>query len=454
MFQNLSQRLSGVFQKLTGKGLLTEEDVNAAMREVRIALLEADVALPVVKQFVEDVRTQAVGQEVIRSVTPGQMVVKIVHDHLIKLLGGENAELEVDTPPSIILMCGLQGSGKTTSSGKLAKWLKDKQRKKVLLASLDVYRPAAQLQLASVAEKAGVESLEIVEGQKPEAIATRAIKEAKTKGYDVLILDTAGRLHIDEELMDELKAVEKIAKPREILLVADAMTGQDAVRVAESFKAAVPLSGLVLTRMDGDARGGAALSMRSVTGCPIKFMGMGEKITELEPFHPERVAGRILDMGDVVSLVERAAEVIDQEEAQKMAAKMQQGKFDLNDFAAQLKQLKKMGGISSMMGMLPGLGKLKEQLGDKMPGDDKPILHQEALILSMTPKERANPDLLNASRKRRIATGAGLTVQDLNRLLKQHKQMQMMMKQFKKLGPKGMMRQMSQMQRHLGGGGF
>jgi signal recognition particle subunit SRP54 len=454
MFQNLSQRLSGVLQKLTGKGLLTEEDVGTAMREVRIALLEADVALPVVKQFVEAVRQEAVGQEVIRSVTPGQMVVKIVHDHLIKLLGGESEGLEVDTPPSIILMCGLQGSGKTTTSGKLAKLLKEKQRKKVLLASLDVYRPAAQQQLASVAEKAGVESLEIVEGQKPEAITTRAIKEAKTRGYDVLILDTAGRLHIDEELMDELKAVEKIANPREILLVADAMTGQDAVRVAESFKAAVPLTGLVLTRMDGDARGGAALSMRSVTGCPIKFMGMGEKISDLEPFHPERVAGRILDMGDVVSLVERAAEVIDQDEAKAMAAKMQQGKFDLNDFAAQLKQLKKMGGISSMMGMLPGLGKLKDQLGDKMPTDDKPVLHQEALILSMTPKERANPDLLNASRKRRIAAGAGLTVQELNRLLKQHKQMQLMMKQFKKLGPKGMMRQMSQMQRHLGGGGF
>lgn len=452
MFQNLSDRLSGVFKRLTSKGLLSEADVDEAMREVRIALLEADVALPVAKEFIAKVKEKAIGQEVVRSVSPGQMVVKIVSDQLVELLGQGDAELNISvTPPAVILMAGLQGSGKTTSTAKLALRLREKQKKKVLVASLDVQRPAAQQQLEVLAGQVGVTSLPIIAGQKPEAIAERALKMAKLEGFDVLLLDTAGRLHVDAELMDELKRVHDLTRPHEVLLVADAMTGQDAVTIARQFKEQVPLTGIVLTRVDGDARGGAALSMAQVTGCPVKFMGVGEKVTEFEPFHAERIASRILDMGDVVSLVERAVENIDKAEAEAMAKKLQKGEFDLDDLASQLRQMKKMGGISSMLGMLPGMGQLKQKLGD-MPVDDKALLRQEAILSSMTAKERRSPDLLNASRKKRVAAGSGTSVQDVNRLLKQHKQMQTMMKQLKKMGPKGMMRMMGNMQK--GGGGM
>ncbi len=448
MFQNLSDRLSDVFKKLTGKGVLSEEDVNTAMREVRIALLEADVALPVVKQFVQEVKEQAIGQKVIESVSPGQMVVKIVHDHLKTLLGDEQVELNLkSSPPVVVMMVGLQGSGKTTTTGKLAYQLNHKQKKKVLLASLDVRRPAAQHQLEVLAVQAEVTGLPIVESQQPVEITKRALEMARLEGFDVLMLDTAGRLHIDDELMAELEAVRDLAKPAETLLVADALTGQDAVNVAEQFHERIGVSGIVLTRVDGDARGGAALSMKAVTGQPIKYLGMGEKIDQLEVFHPDRVASRILDMGDIVSLVERAAEQMDEQEAEALAAKMQKGEFDFEDMAAQLRQLKKMGGMGSMMGMLPGIGKLKAQLGDAMDQvDDGMLDRQEAIILSMTRQERRHPRIINGSRKRRIAAGAGVEVQDVNRLMKQHKQMQGMMKKMKKMGPKGMMRQMQQLQ--------
>ncbi len=451
MFSSLSDRLTAVLRNVTGRGALTEKDVDAALREVRIALLEADVALPAVKAFVEEVRQKAVGQEVIRSVAPGQMVVKIVHDHLKAFLGGEATPLELKGDPAVILMAGLQGSGKTTTTGKLAKFLKESQKKKVLLASLDIYRPAAQKQLAILAEQVGAGSLPIVEGQQPEAIAKRALTTARQEGYDVVMLDTAGRLHVDEGLMAELKAVHAATNPCETLLVADAMTGQDAVRVAEAFHAAVNVTGIVLTRVDGDARGGAALSMRQVTGRPIKFFGTGEKLDGLEVFHPDRIAGRILDMGDILSLVERAAQVVDEEKARKMASKMQKGEFDFEDLAEQLDSMKKMGGLSAMMGMLPGMGQLKSKMGD-MQVDDKAIARQRAIIYSMTVQERRKPDLINASRKRRIAAGAGVKVEEVNRLMKQHLQMQKMMKQLKKMGPKGMMRMMGQM-KGMGGAG-
>jgi signal recognition particle subunit SRP54 len=440
MFESLSNRLSGVFDKLRKKGLLTEEDINLAAREVRIALLEADVALPVVKDFIANFREKAVGAEIVRSVSPTQMVVKLVHDHLIELLEDENQELKLSTnPPTVLLMAGLQGSGKTTSSGKLAHHLKNKRNKKVLLASLDVYRPAAQTQLEVLSKQVGVSGLPIIAGQQPLDIARRALQEATRGGYDVLILDTAGRLHVDDALMEELKAVKEIVKPHETLLVADSLTGQDAVNIAKTFHEKIGVTGIILTRVDGDGRGGAALSMRHITQCPIKFVGMGEKITDLEPFFPRRVASRILDMGDVVSLVERAAEAVDKEEAEKMAAKFQKGQFDLDDLAAQLKNMRKMGGIASMMNMLPGIGKLKEQV-DMSKVDERILLRQEAILSSMTAHERKNPKVLNASRKRRIAIGSGTTVQDINKLLKQHQQMETVMKQFKKGGLKSLMK--------------
>ena len=439
MFQNLSQRLTSVFDKLRGRGLLSEDDVNSALREIRIALLEADVSLPVVKDFVEQVRTRAIGQEVLRSVSPGQMVIKIVHDHLVELLGSTGVELNLaTTPPASILMVGLQGSGKTTTSGKLAKHIHEKLKKRVLLVSLDIYRPAAQHQLEVLAQSLSVESLPIVDGEKPLAIVARAIERARQGSIDVIIYDTAGRLHIDDMLMDEVKAIQAATKPIEILLVADAMTGQDAVRIAQGFKDALPITGLVLTRIDGDSRGGAALSMRSVTGCPIKFLGIGEKSDHLEIFHPERLAGRILDMGDIVSLVERASEVVNAEDAEKMAKKMQKGIFDLNDMAQHIEQMLKMGGISNMMGFLPGMGKIKDKIAQSGM-DDKVIRRQLGIIHSMTKKERKNVQILNASRRRRIAKGAGLEVSDVNRLLKQHQQMQLMMKQLGKTGAKGLM---------------
>jgi signal recognition particle subunit SRP54 len=440
VFDGLTNRLGQVFDRLKRRGALSEADVTAALREVRIALLEADVALPVVKAFIDGVREKAVGQDVLRSVTPGQMVVKIVHDHLVEILGGD-ASLAINVPPpAIILMVGLQGSGKTTTTAKLARRLSRREKKKVLVASLDIYRPAAMEQLHQLAGQAEVAAVAIVPGEKPAAIAARAMDQARREGFDVLLLDTAGRLHIDEELMAEVAAVRDLVKPHEILLVADAMTGQDAVQVAKGFQERVGLTGIVLTRVDGDSRGGAALSMRHVTGCPIKILGVGEKLDEIEEFHPERVAGRILGMGDVVGLVERAAESIDREEAEKLAQKMQKGGFDLDDMAQQLRQLRKMGGLGGVMGMLPGIGKIKQQLaGAKV--DEGQLKRQEAIIQSMTKAERRDAKILNASRKRRISAGSGASIPDINRLIKQYMEMSRMMKQMSKLGQKGLMRQ-------------
>jgi signal recognition particle subunit SRP54 len=441
MFESLSNRLNDVFDRLRRHGALSEDDVNAALREIRVALLEADVALPVVKDFVNGIREKAVGQEVLRSVTPAQMVVKIVHDHLVDTLGGTVASgINLNAvPPVVVMMVGLQGSGKTTTSAKLARLLKLRERKKVLLVSLDVQRPAAQEQLAVLARQVQVTSLPIVVGERPVAIAQRALDTGRREGYDVVILDTAGRLHIDEPLMLEVAAVRDATRPTESLLVADAMTGQDAVNVAKAFTERVGITGIVLTRVDGDARGGAALSMRAVTGQPIKFIGVGEKLDALEPFHAERVAGRILGMGDVVSLVEKAAETVDQEEAEKLARKLHKGGFDLDDLASQLKQLRKMGGMGGVMGMLPGVNKIKKQL-DEAKIDDGMIKRQEAILSSMTKDERRNPKVLNASRRRRIATGSGTSVPEINRLLKQYQDMAGMMKKMNKLGKKGLMR--------------
>jgi len=437
MFESLSDRLGGVFDKLRKRATLSEKDVDAAMREIRIALLEADVALPVVKDFIARVKEQALGQEVIRSVTPGQMVVKIVHDALVETLGSDASELDLRAvPPVPILMVGLQGSGKTTTSGKIALRLKDKERKKVLLASLDVYRPAAQEQLQQLAKQADVGSLPIIEGEMPTSIAKRAMDVGRREGYDVVILDTAGRLHIDEELMDEVAKVRDIAKPHETLLVVDAMTGQDAVTLAREFDEKVGITGICLTRIDGDARGGGALSMRAVTGKPIKFLGAGEKLDKLEVFHPERIAGRILGMGDVVSLVEKAAENFEQADAEKLAKKMMSGKFDLDDMLTQLRQVRKMGDIKGLMGMIPGIAKMKKQL-DAANIDDSMLKRQEAILLSMTPKERQAPNLIKASRKKRIAAGSGTSVQEVNKLMKQYDQMAGMMKKVKKMGKKG-----------------
>jgi signal recognition particle subunit SRP54 len=433
MFDTLSDRLGSVFDRLRGRGALTEADVRAAMREVRVALLEADVALPVAREFVEQVTERAVGQEVLRSVTPGQMVVKYVHDALVETLGSETAELELNVaPPAVIMMVGLQGSGKTTTTAKLAKRLSERERKKVLMASLDVARPAAQEQLAVLGRQAGVETLPIVTGQQPVDIAKRALSAAKLQGYDVVLLDTAGRLHVDDQLMAEMKAVAAASTPAEILLVVDALTGQDAVNVAKGFAGEVDLTGVILTRLDGDARGGAALSMRAVTGKPIKFAGVGEAIDKLEAFHPDRVAGRILGMGDVVSLVERAAETIQVEEAEKLAAKMAKGKFDLDDLWAQLRQMQRMGGLGALAGMMPGLKGMKGAM-DKAQ-DDKALVHMEAMLSSMTAKERLKPELINAKRKIRVAKGSGTTVQEINKLLKMHQEMATAMKRLKKMG--------------------
>ena len=434
MFDSLSDRLGGVFDKLRGRGALTEDDVRAAMREVRIALLEADVALPVVRQFVDQATERAVGSDVLRSVTPGQMVVKIVSDTLTETLGSDTSDLMIDVaPPAVIMMVGLQGSGKTTSTAKIAKRLKDKDRKKVLMASLDVQRPAAQEQLAVLGTQCDVATLPIVAGQQPVDIARRALQSAKLQGFDVVMLDTAGRLHVDQALMDEMKAVADVATPAEILLVVDSLTGQDAVNVAQSFTAQVPLTGVVLTRMDGDARGGAALSMRAVTGRPIKFAGTGEKLDAIEIFHPQRVAQRILGMGDVVSLVERAAESIDADEADKLAKKMAKGQFDMNDLRAQLSQMRRMGGLGALAGMIPGLKKAQAAMANS-GANDKTLIHLDAMIGSMTPKEREKPALINAKRKIRIAKGAGRTVQDVNRLLKMHQEMEGAMKKIRKMG--------------------
>ncbi len=441
MFETLSTRLSGVFDRLRQRGSLSEADVTEALREVRIALLEADVALPVVRDLIERVRTRAIGQDVLRSVTPGQQVVKVVHDALVEALGGEGAVgLNLQAPPPLpILLVGLQGSGKTTTAAKLALRLKEKERRKVLLASLDVQRPAAQLQLAQLAERAGVTSLPIVSGQAPLAIAARALETGRREGYDIVILDTAGRLSVDAWLMAEVAEVSAAAKPAETLLVVDAMTGQDAVNTARAFRETVAVSGIVLSRMDGDARGGAALSMRAVTGAPIKLVGTGEKLDALEDFHPERVAGRILGMGDIVGLVERAAETIDRADAERLAARMARGKFDLEDYAAQLRQITRMGSLTGILGMLPGVSKVKAQLAEANV-DTAILKRQAAIINSMTKAERRHPDIIKASRKRRIAAGSGATVPEVNRLLKQFDDITTMMKRAQKLGEKGLMR--------------
>jgi len=445
VFDTLAGKLGGVFDRLRGRGALTEADVNEALREVRLALLDADVALPVVKDFINNVRIRAIGAEVLDSVAPGQQVVKIVNDVMIEALGGAGGVgLNLNAPAPIpILMVGLQGSGKTTTAGKIGLRLSQRHRKKVLLASLDVQRPAAQLQLAQLAERAGVASLPIVPGENPLQIAERAMATARHEVFDIVVLDTAGRLSIDQELMDEVRQIRAATNPAETLLVVDAMQGQDAVNTARAFNEAVGVTGIVLTRMDGDARGGAALSMRAITGAPIKLIGAGEKIDALEDFFPERVAGRILGMGDVVGLVEKAAETIDQQAAEKLARKMAKGQFDLEDYASQLKQITKMGSLSSILGMLPGAGKLQQQLESAGAGNlDKTLLKRQAAVIgSMTAKERRTPDIIKASRKKRIAAGSGCTVQDVNRLLKQFDDMSAMMKRVRKLGQKGLMRQ-------------
>ncbi len=453
MFEGLSKRLGDVFDKLRGRGALSEADVDAALREVRTALLEADVALPVVRDFIDSVRPKAIGADVIRSVTPGQMVVKIVNDHLVEMLGGTVADLDLNAiPPVVILMVGLQGSGKTTSSAKIGYRLSQgpqgmaaefggsfSVKRKVMMASLDTRRPAAQQQLKILGEQTGVATLPIVPLEMPLAITRRALEQARREGFDVLILDTAGRLSIDEELMKEVADISELAKPKETLLVADAMTGQDAVNVAKAFNDRLAVTGIVLTRVDGDARGGAALSMRAVTGRPVKLIGVGEKFDALEPFHPDRIASRILGMGDIVSLVERAAETIDKEDAEKLAAKVRKGQFDMDDLLNQLRQLRKMGGLSGLMGMLPGAMQAKAAMS-KAKIDEGQLKRQEAVILAMTPKERRNPDVIHASRKKRIAKGSGVQVQDVNKLLKQHADMLKMMKRVNKLGEKGFMR--------------
>ncbi|MBO9452606.1 signal recognition particle protein [Tropicibacter sp. R16_0] len=442
MFENLSERLSGVFDRLTKQGALSEEDVKTALREVRVALLEADVSLPVARDFIKRVQDQATGQAVTKSVTPGQQVVKIVHDALVDTLRGEEdpGKLKIDNPPAPILMVGLQGGGKTTTTGKLAKRLKEKEGKKILMASLDVYRPAAMDQLKVLGAQIGVDTLPIVPGQKPVDIAKRAKQQAALGGYDVYMLDTAGRLQIDEVLMQEVEDVRDVVSPRETLLVVDGLTGQVAVEVAEEFDAKIGISGVVLTRMDGDGRGGAALSMRAVTGKPIRFVGLGEKMDALETFEPDRIAGRILGMGDIVALVEKAQETIEAEQAEKMMKRMMKGHFNMNDLKMQLEQMIQMGGMQGMMGMMPGMGKMAKQV-EEAGFDDKILKRQIALIQSMTKKERANPALLQASRKKRIAAGAGMEVSDLNKLLKMHRQMSDMMKKMGKMGKGGMLKQ-------------
>ncbi|MGY9049959.1 signal recognition particle [Puniceibacterium antarcticum] len=452
MFENLSERLSGVFDRLTKQGALSEEDVKTALREVRVALLEADVSLPVARDFVKAVQDKATGQSVTRSVTPGQQVVKIVHDTLIDVLRGEGdpGALRIDNAPAPILMVGLQGGGKTTTTAKLAKRLKERDGKKVLMASLDVNRPAAMEQLQILGRQIGVDTLPIVKGENPVQIAKRAKTQAALGGYDVYMLDTAGRLSIDEELMEQVKAVRDVANPRETLLVVDGLTGQDAVFTAQNFDDRIGITGVVLTRMDGDGRGGAALSMRAITGKPIKFVGLGEKMDALETFEPERIAGRILGMGDIVALVEKAQQTIEAEQAERMMRRFQKGQFNMNDLKMQLEQMIKMGGMEGMMSMMPGMGKMSKQMNDAGM-DDKVLSRQIALINSMTKKERANPALLQASRKKRIAKGSGLEVSELNKLLKMQRQMGDMMKKMGKMGKGGMLKQA--MKGMLGGKG-
>ncbi|GIU66592.1 signal recognition particle protein [Candidatus Phycosocius spiralis] len=447
MFDALTQRLTGVFDTLTGRGALSDSDVDAALREVRVALLEADVALPVVKAFIAKVKEEAVGERVIRAVKPSQQVVKIVYDALVETLGGTDGPVDLmlnQGPPAIIMMAGLQGSGKTTTTAKLALRMRIKLRKKVLVASLDVRRPAAMEQLAVLAGQAEVECLPIISGQMPAEIARRAITAGRLGGYDVVVLDTAGRTSIDEEMMREAEEIARIAAPIETLLVADSLTGQDAVETARRFHERLPLTGIVLTRGDGDGRGGAALSMRAVTGLPIKFLGIGEKIDGLDVFDAQRIAGRILGQGDVISLVERAVESVKQDEAEKLAAKMAKGKFDLDDLAMQLRQIQAMGGLGGVMGMLPGAQAAKKAM-ESGAVSDKSVKRQIAVIQSMTKQERAKPDVLNASRRKRIAAGAGVDVSEVNKVIKMHRSMADMVKAMGKGGMKGLMGKMGGM---------
>jgi len=439
VFDNLSRRLSSVLDNLRGQGRLTEDNIKDSLREIRMALLEADVALPVVRDFIARVRERALGQEVLKSLSPGQVLVKIVHDELVVMMGDHNEQLNLSTqPPAVVLLAGLQGAGKTTTAGKLARYLKE-QQKKVLVVSADVYRPAAIKQLETVAAQVGVDFFPSSADQNPVAIAEAALKEARRRFYDVLIVDTAGRMHIDDDMMDEVRRIHEAVNPVETLFVVDSMTGQDAANTAKAFNDALPLTGVILTKTDGDARGGAALSVRQVTGKPIKFLGSGEKLHALEPFHPERVASRILDMGDVVSLVEAAQRSVDQNKARALAAKVKAGKaFTLEDMLEQLEQMQNLGGINSLIDKLPGMGKISDRVKSQV--NDKEIRRMMAIINSMTPYERRHPDIIKGSRKRRIAAGSGVKVQDVNRLLKQHRDMRDMMKKFSGGGMSKLMR--------------
>lgn len=445
MFDNLTDRLSRTLRNISGRGRLTDDNIKETLREVRMALLEADVALPVVREFIQSVKESAVGQDVNKSLTPGQEFVKIVQNELIKAMGEENSALNLAVqPPAVILMAGLQGAGKTTTVAKLGKLLKEKQKKKVLVVSADIYRPAAIKQLETLTQTVGIDFFPSTASEKPVEIATNALQHAKLKFYDVLIIDTAGRLHVDEAMMEEIQAIHRIINPIETLFIVDAMTGQDAANTAKSFNETLPLTGIILTKIDGDARGGAALSIRHITGKPIKFLGIGEKIDGLEPFYPDRIASRILGMGDVLSLIEEIESKVDREKAEKLAHKLKKGNsFDLNDFLEQLKQMRNMGGMASMLSKMPGISQVPDAVKSQM--DDKVLVRMEAIISSMTTKERQKPEIIKGSRKRRIAAGSGTQVQDVNRLLKQFDDMQRMMKKMKKGGLAKMMRGMKGM---------
>ena len=454
MFNNLTDRLSAAIRNLRGKGRLTEDTILQAMREVRIALLEADVALPVVQSFIAQVKERALGQEVLKSLTPGQALIKVVHEELVHVMGDENANLDLNAPaPVVVLVAGLQGSGKTTTTGKLARHLITDLGKKVMVTSCDVYRPAAIDQLQTLADQVGAEFSPSSTEQAPVDIALAAVDQARRQFMDVLLVDTAGRLHIDEKMMEEIRAVHAAVNPHETLFVVDSMTGQDAANTASAFNEAIALSGVILTKTDGDARGGAALSVRQITGKPIKFIGTGEKTDALQPFHPDRIASRILGMGDVLSLVEEVQRTVDQDKAEKLAHKIKKGKgFSLEDFRSQLEQMQTMGGIGSMMDKLPGMNEIPDQVRNKV--DDRHTVHMIAIINSMTPQERQFPDVIRGSRKKRIASGSGTNIQAVNRMLKQFSQMQRMMKKFGKGGMSGMMRKLGKMQGQLPPGGF
>ncbi|MGB5489043.1 MAG: signal recognition particle protein [Lysobacterales bacterium] len=454
MFDNLSQRLTQTMQKLRGKGRLTEDSISETLREVRIALLEADVALPVVQSFIGQVRERALGQEVISSLQPGQALVKIVHDELVRIMGEENEALDLRaSPPVVVLLAGLQGSGKTTTTAKLARHLKEQLKKKVMVVSCDVYRPAAIDQLKTLAEQVDVLFHPSAVTDSPVAIAEQAVDAARKQFVDVLLVDTAGRLHIDADMMDEIRQLHAAVNPHETLFVVDSMTGQDAANTAQAFNEALALTGVILTKTDGDARGGAALSVRQITGKPIKFVGTGEKTEALQPFHPERIASRILGMGDVLSLVEDVQRHVDQEEAEKLARKIKKGKgFDLEDFRSQLEQMQNMGGLGNLVDKMPGMGDLPDQVKNRV--NDKQTVSMIAIINSMTPQERSFPDVIRGSRKKRIASGSGTQIQDINRMLKQFSQMQRMMKKFGKGGMKGMMRKMASLKGQMPPGRF